>query len=157
MRVVDATLRIGSGVEASPYCTVEVAYDIEIEPTDTPLDGLRAVVILRAAGPDEITEHGHVHPLELVLADEPIEATGPGKVSGRAARLVHRHVLDVDEDWWASDEDGQLVPIAEFRDRLIAQVEIRRSTVVAAARTNVFVGSFGPLAGGGADREGERR
>ena len=60
---------------------------------------------------------------------------------------MHRTVLDVDRDWWRTGLSGDLEPIAEFRDRLVAHVALVDPTgsAVATADSDEYIGSFGPV------------
>lgn len=145
MKITEASLSIEPADDGSPYFLVEVDYAIDSQGVAL-TDNERVVITLQAAGAGDPADHGTIQPLDLVLADVPIAPDGTEPIRGAVQRRIHRQVLDVDQDWWMSAEDGEPIPIAEFKDRLIAQVEVRRSMTVSAARTNVFIGSFGPLA-----------
>ena len=76
---------------------------------------------------DATIEHAGVHPRRLVSE-------------------VHRFLLDVEQDWWDTDQAGGTQPIAEFADHLAATIEIRHGEqVVARADTPTLTGSWGAL------------
>lgn len=64
----------------------------------------------------------------------------------RAEQVVHRVLLDVEQDWWSTGNGGETVPIAEWPDYLVANIRIEiDDAVVAEALTPVVSGSWGAL------------
>ncbi len=64
----------------------------------------------------------------------------------RIEQLVHRVLLDVEQDWWTSGSGGETIPIAEWIDHLVAHIQIEiDDDVIAEALTPVVSGSWGPL------------
>lgn len=70
----------------------------------------------------------------------------PGTVDRRLDCVVHRVDLDVERDWWDTDQAGGTTPIAEFADHLIATLTVSvDGRGVATASTPVVSGSWGAL------------
>ncbi len=62
---------------------------------------------------------------------------------------VHRFELDVEQDWWDTDQAGGTKPIAEFADHLAATITVRRDDhVLTSAETPTVTGSWGALGSG---------
>jgi hypothetical protein len=103
-------------------------------------------VTLRSVPNDDPADHGPVHSLNLVLADDAVVAAGPA-TEREVTRSVPRHVLDVDEDWWQAAEDGTTQPVAEYLDRVVADIELVAYAPPPPlhARTNTVSGSWGVL------------
>ena len=77
-----------------------------------------------------------------------------GEVSVAAAGTIRRHLecevhrfdLDVEQDWWDTDQAGGTKPIAEFADHLIATLTVSVGGRQAATATSpVVTGSWGAL------------
>ena len=82
-------------------------------------------------------------------SEEPIvELTGSflaqvGDQHHRVEQVVHRVLLDVEQDWWSTGNGGETVPIAEWPDHLVASIRIEvDDAVVAEALTPVVNGSW---------------
>lgn len=103
-------------------------------------------VVLQAVPNPDPAAHGQVHPLNLVLADRAVVADTP-LAEREVSMSVPRHVLDVDQDWWQSDESGEPRPIAEFEDRLVAQIDLVAYVPPppVQVQTNIVSGSWGVL------------
>ena len=70
----------------------------------------------------------------------------PGVHPRRLVSDVHRFQLDVEQDWWDTDQAGGTEPIAEFVDHLAATITVRLGDrTVATADTPVLTGSWGAL------------
>ncbi len=72
----------------------------------------------------------------------------PGLESGRREfeETVRRIDLDVEQDWWSTDESGTTVPIAEWVDHLVADISLHDvGDAVAETSTEVVSGSWGAL------------
>jgi hypothetical protein len=71
---------------------------------------------------------------------------GAGAIEQRLEREVHRVDLDVEQDWWDTDQAGGTEPIAEFADHLIATLTVSvEGREVATATSPVVSGSWGAL------------
>jgi hypothetical protein len=69
-----------------------------------------------------------------------------GTIERRLEREVHRVELDVEQDWWDTDQAGGTKPIAEFADHLVATLTLSvEGREVATARSPVVSGSWGAL------------
>ena len=69
-----------------------------------------------------------------------------GTIERRLEREVHRIDLDVEQDWWDTDQAGGTKPIAEFADHLIARLMVSiEGREVATATSPVVSGSWGAL------------
>jgi len=64
----------------------------------------------------------------------------------RLVSEVHRFLLDVEQDWWDTDQAGGTEPIAEFADHLAATISIQvDDRTIATADTPILTGSWGAL------------
>jgi hypothetical protein len=64
----------------------------------------------------------------------------------RLVSEVHRVELDVEQDWWDTDQAGGTEPIAEFADHLAASISVRvDDRTIATADTPTLTGSWGAL------------
>lgn len=122
-----------------------VTYDIAVN-ADDPLIGaiVSESIVVRAhdlhdapVAPDRLDVR--------FFGQVPIE--GPGRISRRLDRQVHRVLLDVEQDWWRTGQAGEIQPISEFEDHLIAEVHVAdpEGRPVASARTPMVTGSWGAL------------
>lgn len=69
-----------------------------------------------------------------------------GTIERRLERDVHRVDLDVEQDWWETDQAGATTPIAEFTDHLIATLTVSaEGREIATATSPVVSGSWGAL------------
>ncbi len=69
-----------------------------------------------------------------------------GAVERRLERVVHRADLDVEQDWWDTDQAGGTQPIAEFADHLIAVLTVSSGgRELDRATSPVVSGSWGAL------------
>ena len=87
-------------------------------------------------------------PVEFHLEGDAVVEAG-GLHPRRLACDVHRYQLDVEQDWWDTDQAGGTKPIAEFADHLAATITVRQDDrVVATADTPTVTGSWGALGPG---------
>lgn len=88
-----------------------------------------------------------VRPLAIEFrleGDTTIEQAGVHR--RRLVSEVHRFRLDVEQDWWDTDQAGGTEPIAEFADHLAATVAVHLDDrTVATADTPIVTGSWGAL------------
>ncbi len=71
---------------------------------------------------------------------------GSGDHVRRFEQLVHRVLLDVEQDWWKSGSGGETIPIAEWIDHLVAYIQVEiDGDVIAETLTPVVSGSWGAL------------
>ena len=88
-----------------------------------------------------------IRPLEVEFrleGDAIIERAGTH--ARRLVSEVHRFQLDVEQDWWDTDQAGGTEPIAEFADHLVATVSVRLDDrLIAGADTPTLTGSWGAL------------
>ena len=69
-----------------------------------------------------------------------------GTIERRLEHEAHRFELDVEQDWWDTDQAGGTKPIAEFADHLIATLTVSaEGSAVATATSPVVSGSWGAL------------
>jgi hypothetical protein len=145
--VSDAELSIEPDPERPNRRRVTVRFRVGFTPAE---QAVRQVfserVTLRSVPNDDPADHGPVHSLNLVLADDAVIAEGP-QAERVVAASVPRHVLDVDEDWWQTAEDGTTQPVAEYVDRLVAEIELVAYVPPPPlqVRTNTVSGSWGVL------------
>jgi hypothetical protein len=138
--------------------------ELHVEAVDGHPGRRRLVVTYRLeVAPDDPVIGGHIHEEVIVSArdegDAPVrpldvefelegEATirSAGVFGRRLVSEVNRVDLDVEQDWWDTDEAGTTVPIAEFPDHLAAMVTVRfGDEVVAAGESPTVTGSWGAL------------
>jgi hypothetical protein len=75
-----------------------------------------------------------------------VPVDGAGRIPRRLERQVHRVLLDVEADWWRTGQAGEVEPIGEFEDHLVAEIRIAQDDhEVARARTPMVSGSWGAL------------
>lgn len=121
-----------------------VAYRLEIAPGEPIVGGVihdEAVVTAK-------DEHdAPVFPAHVDFrfgGEVPVDAAGT--IERRLEREVHRFDLDVEQDWWDTDQAGGTKPIAEFADHLIATLTVSvEGRQVATATSPVVSGSWGAL------------
>ena len=133
------------GVERHPgQRTVRIEYDIVASDGDPMVDA-------------EIYERVQVHGVDL--SDAPVAANSRPlatlQTSFRVERGEHHRVvetvlarsaLDVEQDWWDTDQAGGTKPIAEFADHLIATLTVSvEGRGIAMATSPVVSGSWGAL------------
>jgi len=138
---------------------------LSIGPVGTDHPGRRLVCIefdLTVDGGDPTVGHELVATIALRPVDRHDAPTPPPdaavfSVTERfvaAAGTVHHVVrhevdrvdLDVEADWWATDNEGRPVPIAEWLDHLVGHISLRHDdAVVAVAATPTVTGSWGAL------------
>ena len=123
---------------------VQVAYDIAGEPAAQTSDR----VLIERVAVHAVDEHDA--PTEprrppVVVFHRILE---PGFEPGRREfeETVRRVDLDVEQDWWSTDESGATVPIAEWVDHLVADISLHDvGEAVARTTTDVVTGSWGAL------------
>lgn len=145
--LIDAHLSIEADPGRSHRRQVTVRFRVKFTPAEVAVGQVFAErVTLQSVPNADPSAHGQVHPLNLVLADRALVAQAGG-AEREVTLSVPRHVLDVDQDWWRSDESGQPEPIAEFEDRLVAQIDLVAYVPPPPlhAQTNIVTGSWGVL------------
>ncbi len=123
---------------------VVVSYDLLMRPEDL-LEHQQVV--------DQATIHGRdLHDAPTNTAVLPIAVlkgewtAAVGVVHRQLDALVDRVDLDVQQDWWRTDNGGGIEPIREFPDHLQADIELSvDGDVVARATTPLLSGSWGAL------------
>lgn len=121
-----------------------VTYRLEIEPGEP---------VIGCVVHDEAVVSAHdEHDAPVFPADVQLRFGGEilveaaGTIERRLERDVHRVELDVEQDWWDTDQAGGIKPIAEFADHLIATLNVSvDGRQVATATTPVVSGSWGAL------------
>ena len=104
----------------------------------------------------DLTESVVVHAVDL--GDAPVRPSdlrielrrGPDDYANprrrRFMRQVARVELDVEQDWWHTGLGGEIEPLSEFADHLIAEITVHEvGPVLASARTPMVTGSWGAL------------
>ena len=144
MRILDPELLIERVAGHPGVRKLVVTYGLETVPGDPAIDrrvSEQAVVAAR----DEHDAPVLPSPIEFTFGSEEL-VVAEGRIERRLERLVHRVDLDVEQDWWDTDQAGGTKPIAEFADHLAATVSIRcGDEEVARAVTRVVTGSWGAL------------
>ena len=143
----DAQLSIEPDPERPNRRRVTVRFRVGFSPSEQAVGQVFAErVTLRSVPNEDASGYMRVHSLNLVLADDAVVAHGP-QVEREVVASVPRHVLDVDEDWWQTAEDGSTQPVAEYVDRLVAEIELVAYVPPPPlqAQTNTVSGSWGVL------------
>lgn len=123
---------------------LRLAYDLTLDPGE-------------AAGPQTFEERVVVHAVDE--HDAAVPPTGQPvlrctatfepastEVHRSVDRPVERADLDVEQDWWATSNEGEPIPIAEWLDHLVGEISLwRDGEQVASASTAVVTGSWGAL------------
>ncbi len=118
---------------------VRVAYDLEGESAEVLVERVSVHAVDEHDAPTE-PRRPPVVVFHRVLA--------PGAASGRREfeETVRRVDLDVEQDWWSTDESGATVPIAEWVDHLVADISLHEiGDAVVQTSTEVVTGSWGAL------------
>jgi hypothetical protein len=143
----DARLSIEPDPDRPNRRRVTVQFRVAFTPAEQAVRQVFAERVTLHSVPDEgASGHGRVHSLNLVLADDAVVADGP-ETERSVVASVPRHVLDVDEDWWQAAEDGTTQPVAEYVDRLVAEIDLVAYVPPPPlqGRTNTVSGSWGVL------------
>lgn len=123
---------------------LRMAYDLTLDPGE-PM-GRRALeerVVVHAVDEHDAAVPPNREPVLRCTAT--FEPTSP-EVHRSIDRPVVRADLDVEQDWWATSNEGETIPIAEWLDHLVGEISLWRDGVqVAAASTPVVTGSWGAL------------
>ena len=119
-----------------------VEYDLEVSPDEARDVELDESVVVRAI--DIGDAPFRPSDLRVELHRGPDDYANPQR--RRFTRQVARVELDVEQDWWRSGQGGEVEPVSEFADHLIAEITVRRvGPVVATAKTPMVTGSWGAL------------
>jgi hypothetical protein len=102
---------------------------------------------------ERIVVHGidfHDAPVEPtttpLLVNESTYAATTGTIERVYEQTLNRDELDVERDWWSTDLDGSVQPIAEWVDHIVAEIHVAvDGRVIDEARTAVVTGSWGAL------------
>ena len=127
--------------------SVTVTYALDLDTDDHLLghDIIERVVV------HAIDEHdAAVRPDRRPVAERTATFEGRAGAQRRTADfIVEQTALDVQQDWWSSGPGGEIRPIAEWPDHIIADISLSTSgRVVAQVQTPTVTGSWGPLASG---------
>jgi hypothetical protein len=141
--ISNASLTVDVSERGPGVRRIRVAYDVEWGPTDAATDVLVEVVSVHAV--DEHDAPARPNDAPVIVFHRTVR---PGSRTERREfeGFVHRTELDVEQDWWSTDESGATVPIAEWVDHVVADISFHEpGTAVAEARTPVVSGSWGAL------------
>ena len=119
-----------------------VEFDLDVPPDGVAEEDLVEAVTVRA------TDLGDAPVKPSDLRIELRRAPGPHGRPGhhRFERQVARVELDVEQDWWRAGPGGEVEPLSEFADHLVADITVRTvGPVVATAESPVVTGSWGAL------------
>lgn len=88
-----------------------------------------------------------IFPSDLrVLLSSEVTVESAGVLERTLTTDVHRVDLDVEQDWWRTNDGGGFEPIAEFADHLVATITLTvGDELVASASTPTLSGSWGAL------------
>ena len=121
-----------------------VTYRLEVPPGD-PVVGREIHEDVVVAARDEHDAPVGPLPVEFDLHGE-ATIRSAGGFDRRLTSEVHRVRLDVEQDWWDTDEAGGTKPIAEFLDHLVATVTVYLDDeIVATGESPTLTGSWGAL------------
>lgn len=115
------------------------------------LDGvtLTETIIVRAARAIDAPVKPTSEPVVVSRQEFPAVV---GSTERRTEVIVDRSSLDVTLDWWSSGHGGETEPIAEWVDRIVADVQLSiGDDVVAQATTPIVEGSWGAIGDGRSD------
>ena len=142
--VLDPELRV-ERVDGHPgRRRLVVTYRLEVPPGD-PVVGRELHERVLVTARDEHDAPVHPLPVEFHL-DGDTMISAAGVFDRRLTSKVHRFDLDVEQDWWDTDQAGGTEPIAEFLDHLVATVTVLLDDeVVATGDSPTLTGSWGAL------------
>lgn len=128
----------------APRRRLVVAYELDVDPGER---------LVGREFAERITVHAvDEHDAAVRPDSQPvIEWSGsvicePGVTERQAEFIVHRTALDVNQDWWSSGPGGEVQPIAEWSDHLVADVSLSVSgRIVTQTTTPTITGSWGAL------------
>lgn len=144
VRIADPVLSVEPVAGHPGERRLVVTYTIEVPPGDPVIGG--AIVEEATVRPLDVHDAPTAPmPLEVQM-EHRMRVERAESLQRRLASDVHRIDLDVEQDWWDTDQAGGFQPIAEFLDHLVAEVCLRvDDTVIATAETPVVTGSWGAL------------
>jgi hypothetical protein len=123
---------------------VRVAYDLSCAPTDA----AQGRILVERVAVHAVDEHdGPVEPTRspiVILHQTVILSVGTER---RVLETnVQRTDLDVEQDWWSTDQSGQSIPIAEWVDHIVADISLHEmGEALEQTTTAVVTGSWGAL------------
>ena len=121
-----------------------VEFDLEVPPEVASDTDLAEVVTVHAVDLGDAP----VKPAEVRIELRRVPSPYDRPEHHRFERQVTRVELDVEQDWWRSGPGGEVEPLSEFADHLVAEIVVRETgPVVATAETPVVTGSWGVLGG----------
>lgn len=119
-----------------------VEFDLDVPPEGLTADELVESVTVRAADLGDAPVKPSDLRIELRRAPSPHGRPGHHRFERQVARVE----LDVEQDWWRSGLGGEVEPLSEFVDHLVADITVRAvGPIVATAETSVVSGSWGAL------------
>jgi hypothetical protein len=142
--VLDPELRVERIADDPGRRRLVVTYRLEV-PVDDPVIGRRIheSAVVRAC--DEHDAPVRPQPVEFHLEND-ATIRSAGIFGRRLSTDVLRFRLDVEQDWWDTDQAGGTKPIAEFVDHLGATVSVHLDDViVASGACPTVTGSWGAL------------
>jgi hypothetical protein len=124
--------------------SVSVEFDLVVD-DDDPLADREVELSVSVRGVESEVSPTHARTETIARRTETFRARA-GRHHHNVVADIHRHELDVDQDWWSAGPGGEVVPIAEWVDHLVATVRLLDADqVVDEATTPVVVGSWGAL------------
>ncbi len=83
---------------------------------------------------------------EPIVESTDLFAVDEGTTRRESDWVCRRVDLDVQQDWWSSSPGGDPIPIAEWRDHIVADITLTMSgRVIAQVQTPVVTGSWGAI------------
>lgn len=141
--ISDPRLEVRMVPDAPGRRELVVSYVLTWDEVDSRSDG---EALVRAVVRSRDLHDGPVRPEPFELHMEQRESAHDAGGRREQRRQVGRAELDVLRDWWRSGQGGEIEPIAEFADHLVAEIALwLDGDVVAEATTPVVTGSWGPL------------
>lgn len=121
-----------------------VTYDVGCAPAD-PAVGHPVAEHIAVHAVDEHDAAVRPRPTAILEIDDRFVAAA-GTHPRSVERVVNRVDLDVEEDWWDTDQGGGTVPIAEWLDHLAADIRLEfGGGAVVTETTPTVTGSWGAL------------
>jgi hypothetical protein len=119
-----------------------VEFDLDVAPETASETDFAVLVTVRAVDLGDAP----VKPTEALIELRRVPSPYGRPGHHRFERQVARVELDVEQDWWRSGPGGEVEPLGEFADHLVAEIVVRETgPVVAKAETQVLTGSWGAL------------
>ena len=123
---------------------LRVVYDVGCDPAD-PAAGHPVAEHIAIHAVDEHDAAVRPRPTAILEIDGTF-VVAAGTHQRSVEHVVNRVDLDVEQDWWAADQGGEPVPIAEWLDHVAADIRLEfGGGAIAVVTTPTVTGSWGAL------------